>query len=256
MARRSASACPPATSATSSPVGWPSGWGCPIDQFIVGVEPQRHPHPVPRDRDDGDAGGRAHHSAPSMDIQVSSNLERLLFELLDRDGAAVAELMGRFRADGTVSVPADVLARLRAGVRRWTSRRRDRGHGDPADPRGRRPHPRSAHRGGCRGRGSLRGRPCGRRSSASRPRTRPSSPTPSRRAIGVRPPLPAHLADLFDRPERIEHVADDLPARRGARPPGPHRAPLSSPARVELDLGENRRPARRFSPGSGPWIRP
>ena len=52
-----------------------------------------------------------------MDIQVSSNLERLLFELLDRDGAAVAELLTRFRADGAVSVPADVLGRLRERVR-------------------------------------------------------------------------------------------------------------------------------------------
>ena len=34
--------------------------------------------------------------SPSMDIQVSSNFERLLFELLDRDGAAVAGIMARF----------------------------------------------------------------------------------------------------------------------------------------------------------------
>ena len=30
---------------------------------------------------------------PSMDIQVSSNFERLLFDLYDRDGAALAEAM-------------------------------------------------------------------------------------------------------------------------------------------------------------------
>ena len=35
--------------------------------------------------------------SPSMDIQVSSNHERLLFELLGRDGARTAELLGRFR---------------------------------------------------------------------------------------------------------------------------------------------------------------
>ncbi|MDQ3352929.1 MAG: threonine synthase, partial [Actinomycetota bacterium] len=33
-------------------------------------------------------------TSPAMDIQVSSNLERLLFELVDRDAAAVAEHMG------------------------------------------------------------------------------------------------------------------------------------------------------------------
>ena len=31
-------------------------------------------------------------------------------------------------------------------------------------------------------------------------------------AVGQRPPLPAHLADLFDRTERIEHVDGDLAA--------------------------------------------
>jgi threonine synthase len=51
-------------------------------------------------------------TSPSMDIQVSSNLERLLFEVLGRDGARIAELMGRFRADGRVGVPTEVIERL------------------------------------------------------------------------------------------------------------------------------------------------
>ena len=38
-------------------------------------------------------------SSPSMDIQVSSNFERLLFELLDRDPDATAAAMRGFRAD-------------------------------------------------------------------------------------------------------------------------------------------------------------
>jgi threonine synthase len=45
--------------------------------------------------------------SPSMDIQVSSNLERLLFELLDRDGAHTADLMVRFREIGSVEAPRD-----------------------------------------------------------------------------------------------------------------------------------------------------
>ena len=36
--------------------------------------------------------------SPSMDIQVSSNFERLLFELYDREGPAVAALMGELGA--------------------------------------------------------------------------------------------------------------------------------------------------------------
>ena len=43
--------------------------------------------------------------SPSMDIQVSSNFERLLFELKGRNGAAVAEAMKMFRQSG--SLPAD-----------------------------------------------------------------------------------------------------------------------------------------------------
>ncbi|MGC2202301.1 MAG: threonine synthase [Stellaceae bacterium] len=43
--------------------------------------------------------------SPSMDIQVSSNFERLLFELKGRDGAAVSESMRTFRSTG--SLPED-----------------------------------------------------------------------------------------------------------------------------------------------------
>ena len=38
--------------------------------------------------------------APAMDIQVPSNLERYLFELYGRDGAAIAQMMAGFRESG------------------------------------------------------------------------------------------------------------------------------------------------------------
>ena len=47
--------------------------------------------------------------SPSMDIQVSSNFERLLFELLDRDGVEVARLMKRFAKSGSFEVAENVL---------------------------------------------------------------------------------------------------------------------------------------------------
>ncbi|HVM41849.1 MAG TPA: threonine synthase, partial [Acidimicrobiia bacterium] len=43
-------------------------------------------------------------TSPSMDIQVSSNFERLLFELSGRDGAAVADMLTRFREEGSVDL--------------------------------------------------------------------------------------------------------------------------------------------------------
>lgn len=50
--------------------------------------------------------------SPSMDILISSNLERLLFELTGRDGAVTAELMGRLKAEGTYVLPAEMMAQL------------------------------------------------------------------------------------------------------------------------------------------------
>jgi threonine synthase len=43
--------------------------------------------------------------SPSMDIGISSNFERLLFELLGRDGAQTAGLMAEFKRTGRLSVP-------------------------------------------------------------------------------------------------------------------------------------------------------
>ena len=53
-------------------------------------------------------------TSPSMDIQVSSNFERLLFELLDRDGAACADLMQRFAETGHFDVSDALMTRARA----------------------------------------------------------------------------------------------------------------------------------------------
>jgi len=52
--------------------------------------------------------------SPSMDIQVSSNFERLLFELYHRDGDAVAAAMKQFRSEGKLSVGEDRLNLARA----------------------------------------------------------------------------------------------------------------------------------------------
>ncbi len=49
--------------------------------------------------------------SPSMDIQVSSNFERLLFDLYDRNGASTAVALDGFRETGSFSVSSSMLAR-------------------------------------------------------------------------------------------------------------------------------------------------
>ena len=51
--------------------------------------------------------------SPSMDIMVSSNFERLLFDLLGRDGEAVAALMEDFQQTGALKVADDSWLKVR-----------------------------------------------------------------------------------------------------------------------------------------------
>ncbi|MFA6264843.1 MAG: threonine synthase [Pseudolabrys sp.] len=53
-------------------------------------------------------------SSPSMDIQVSSNFERLLFETCGRDAAKVNALMGSLTQSGRFTVPGEALKAMRA----------------------------------------------------------------------------------------------------------------------------------------------
>ena len=50
--------------------------------------------------------------SPSMDILISSNLERLLFELSGHDTAYVADLMNKLKADGIYTVTPEIKKQL------------------------------------------------------------------------------------------------------------------------------------------------
>ncbi len=52
-------------------------------------------------------------SSPSMDIQVSSNFERLLFEATERDASVLRALMERLRQSGGFTIPEPALAWMR-----------------------------------------------------------------------------------------------------------------------------------------------
>ena len=145
--------------------------------------------------------------SPSMDIQVSSNLERRVFELLDGDGPAVAALMESFRADGKVTLPDAAVPRMREG---WIGESlSDQETTDVIstvyDESGVILDPHTAV-----GVGAARRRP------DSMPRLVMATAHPAKfpdaveAATGVRPDLPAHLRDLFERDERFEVLPNDL----------------------------------------------
>lgn len=51
-------------------------------------------------------------TSPSMDILISSNLERMLYYLSDGDCELVADLMARLSNDGAYTLPADLLTKI------------------------------------------------------------------------------------------------------------------------------------------------
>ena len=149
--------------------------------------------------------------SPSMDIQVSSNLERLLFELLDRDGAAVAALLDDFRGTGTIVLDPALHATLGDA---WSAARFHddevlRCIAEEADRSGVVLDPHSAV-------GVSAARRCRRDHSVPMVALATAHPAKFPDAVesatGVRPDLPERLGDLFDRPERFSRLPNDLAA--------------------------------------------
>jgi threonine synthase len=160
---------------------------------------------------------RAAHShatlSPAMDIQVASNFERILFEAVGRDGAIVRRLYDQFAQSGGFDIPAPALAFLRehfaaAAVSdeetqecmrlRWND-----GHfGYLACP----------HTAvGLYARSKL-DEPIGAPLVTLATAHPAKFPDTVEQATGVRPPLPAKCADLFDRPERVDALPADAEA--------------------------------------------
>jgi threonine synthase len=149
--------------------------------------------------------------SPSMDIQVSSNFERLLFDLLGRDGARVAASMNEFRRSGRL--PVDEAAWQQALTLFSAARVGDeetlawirRIH----DETGRIVDPHTAV-------GIAAGR--AKRRDAKQPLIALATAHPAKfgeavkRALGQEPPLPAALAELAKRREHCATLPNSAPA--------------------------------------------
>lgn len=149
--------------------------------------------------------------SPSMDIQISSNFERLLFDLYDRDAAAIDALMQGFRTDKSFTMNPMAHRRFTElfasesvddNATRETIRSVYNATGELLDPH-------SAV-------GVHAARAC--HDDAAIPLVTLATAHPAKfpdavkAASGIHPGLPPHLADLLERKERVEHVANDTDA--------------------------------------------
>ena len=148
--------------------------------------------------------------SPSMDIQVSSNFERLLFEALGRDAPALKRLMNGLQQSGSFTVPAYALATIRESFAAGRT-----GEAETAatiatvlresayllDPH-------TAVGVAVSRELMLGGAPVVTLATAHPAKF----PAAVKAATSVEPPLPLWLADLYDRPERYDVLANDQAA--------------------------------------------
>lgn len=150
--------------------------------------------------------------SPSMDIQVSSNFERALFDAYGGDAAPVAALMTELKGQGGFHVSQGALQALREvfasgrASEDETSAMITRAVGEMGELLC--PH-------------SAIGVHVAQEFLGETPLITLATAHPAKfpdaveAATGMRPALPARMADLFDRPERVTQVENDLGALTG-----------------------------------------
>lgn len=84
--------------------------GLPVDQLVIATNSNDILHRC-ISANDHSKKPLVHSLSPSMDIMVSSNFERMLFDLYDRDGAAIKSLMESFKESGSLHLDNSALAK-------------------------------------------------------------------------------------------------------------------------------------------------
>jgi len=147
--------------------------------------------------------------SPSMDIQVSSNFERALFDAYGRDGHAVAQCMAELKATGGFTVSQGALQALRDI---FTS-----GHVSEEQTSASIAHT-LAHSAELLCPHSAVGAAVAAQHLGDVPMVTLATAHPAKfpdaveAATGVRPALPPRMADLFERPERVTRMTADRAA--------------------------------------------
>ena len=148
--------------------------------------------------------------SPSMDIQVSSNFERLLFDAYGRDGAAIRNLMARLDQAKAFDIEAGPLAAIRADFDAASVSEQETA-AEIARVYTASEYILDPH--------SAVGVAAGFRALAKHAHTpmivagtaHPAKfPDAIRTATGVHPALPPHLADIMEREERFDVVENDI----------------------------------------------
>ena len=153
--------------------------------------------------------------SPSMDIQVSSNFERLLFEMNGRDGAATAEQLKDFRTSGKLNVAPSIFTDWIAGVfagYRCDDKQTLTTMQDVHQKSGMLIDPHTAV--GLSAARQSKGTNYPKSQSIITLATAHPAKFPDavRQATGQIPTLPEHLADLMSRPERSVSLPNELRA--------------------------------------------
>ena len=146
--------------------------------------------------------------SPSMDIQVASNFERLVFDLTGRNGAEVTALMQTFHDTGRFEIASERMALARAIF--------DSAAVGEDDTTAAIAHAKQRYNQIVDPHTAVGLTAAWRRRDADRPMVVLATAHPAKfpdaveKAIGIRPDLPAQLADLMEREERYATVANDL----------------------------------------------